>query len=170
MKMEVVPRTPPRAEPERRLVGFAVGDGAYAVGVPDVLVVLQPGAVTPHPHGTAAVVGMVEHRGRVVPLVDLRRLFGLEPSPPSRRAKWVVTARGDAWLGLVVDAVTGVFPVAAGDARPLPRLAGGARATVVKGALVHAGRFVLELDVAALAAVVLAPDGPEASLAPGGRP
>ena len=70
----------PRHDAERSLVGFSVGDVAYAIEISHVREIVAPLSLTVLPHMPPAVVGVANHRGEVVPVVDLRQRFGVAPS------------------------------------------------------------------------------------------
>lgn len=110
-------------DPRKNLVGFVVGPAQYAIGVTRVRQIINPLPVTPLPHMPHGVVGVAEHRGEIVPVVDLRRYYGL-PAQHDRRTKWVlITSDQDLTVGVVVDAVVGVFRASDDQMRPSPALA-----------------------------------------------
>ena len=82
-----------------------VADEHYALPVADVLEVAELGDVTPLPGAGAAVLGVRNLRGQVLPVVDLATVFELPPAHPERI---VIAERGDLRAGLAVDAIDGV--------------------------------------------------------------
>lgn len=94
---------------DKRLVGFFVGEVHYALEIDHVREIVNPGVTSALPRMPEAVVGVADHRGDVVPVVDARRHFGLPPAAPTRATKWILLGEGDGLLGLVVDRVTEVF-------------------------------------------------------------
>jgi len=114
-----------RHDPEKSLVGFIVGEVHYAVPISRVRELTNPRAVITVPHAPAAVAGVADYRGEVVPVVDLRVRFGLESIPATRRTKWIVVDLGDRFVALVVDAITDVFGTGGAELRPAPPLGGG---------------------------------------------
>src|SRR6478609_1725505 len=111
-----------RSDPDRSLVGFHVGEGYYAVDVPTVREIISPAHLVAVPHSAPIVRGVTDHRGHVVPVVDLRKRFGLGAGDVTRRTKWIVVDARGQWLGLVVDDVTEVFGVTSAHERRAPRL------------------------------------------------
>ena len=75
-----------RADRTKNLVGFLVGDVRYAVDILRVREIINPLGVVPLPHAPPVVVGVSDHRGQVVPVIDLRKRFGL-PSAEATRAR-----------------------------------------------------------------------------------
>src|SRR5690348_10190852 len=91
-----------------RLLEFTLDGHKYAVRLEAVERVLPMVEVTPLPHGPGAVMGVVNLQGRIVPVLDLKKRFGLEPGEPSLRSHLVV-ARTARWTVLLpVDSVAGL--------------------------------------------------------------
>jgi purine-binding chemotaxis protein CheW len=86
-------------------VRVRVADEHYALAVEDVLEVARLGDVTPVPGATAAVLGVRNLGGQVLPVVDLATVFELPSVHPERI---VIAERGGLRAGLAVDAVVGV--------------------------------------------------------------
>lgn len=148
-----------RSDPERSLVGFHVGEGYYAVEVPSVREIISPTGVVSVPHASSIVMGVTDHRGRVVPVVDLRRRFGLAPQPPTRRSKWIVVEANGPWLGLAVDDVTEVFGVTTAHERQAPKLGPDDVARGFAKVYAYENQLVMVLDLEVLARAVEAGHG-----------
>ncbi|MEO0325034.1 MAG: chemotaxis protein CheW [Myxococcota bacterium] len=147
-----------RYDRQKDLVGFVVGDVHYAVPIASVREIIQPLPLVTLPQAPAGVLGVADHRGEVVPVLDLRRRFGLPSQPPGRRAKWVVvTLRGQS-VGLFVDAVTDVYGASDNDDRPLPQLGPEQLLRGVASVVRFRDGLVFVLDVAAVAAPALEVD------------
>jgi chemotaxis signal transduction protein len=82
-----------------------VAEEHYALPVADVLEVAELGDVTPVPGAGAAVLGVGNLRGQVLPVVDLASLIGL---PAGQPARMVIAEHGGRRAGLAVDSVDGV--------------------------------------------------------------
>ena len=98
-----------RSEGDKHLVGFVVGDVQYALDIQHVREIVNPQATSAVPKMPPGVIGVADHRGDVVPIVDARRHFGLPRAPMTRASKWILLRAGDQPLGLLVDRVTEVF-------------------------------------------------------------
>lgn len=157
-----------RNDSGRSHVGFHVGDGYYAVEVPAVREIVSPTSLVPVPHASPIVLGVTDHRGHVVPIVDLRRRFGLPPVENTRRTKWIIVEAGGQWLGLVVDDVTEVFGVTPENERDAPRLGPDDVARGFTKVYVYEGQLVLVLDLEVLARAVESGGG--AVMPPSWRP
>lgn len=142
-----------RPDPHKSLVGFVVGNVAYAVPISSVREIINPVTLTDLPHAPRAVAGVADHRGEVVPVVDLRIHFGLPPSSDPRRAKWILIDQNRRIFGLAVDSVTDVFGTGGAELRPAPSLGGGEDARGIVGVTSHDGRLTFVLDVSRLEAL-----------------
>jgi purine-binding chemotaxis protein CheW len=136
-----------RPDPQKSLVGFAVGDVSYAVPIADVREIVNPLLLTELPHAPAAVVGVADHRGDVIPVVDLRIRFGLKPLADRQRAKWLLVHVEQRLIGLVVDRVLDVFGTSGAEIRPPPSLGGGEDARGILGVTTYDGALTFVLDV-----------------------
>jgi len=106
------------------LVVFRVGSEEYAVDVRRVREVVAPLPVRRMPRVPDFMEGVADLRGEVIPVVDVRRRFGLNAGTPTRKTKLMVVHMGGAPVGLVVDAVLEVLRVPRAAIRPAPALAG----------------------------------------------
>lgn len=138
---------PERSDPQKSLVGFVVGDVAYAVPIDHVREIVNPLPLTELPHAPPAIAGVADHRGEIVPVVELRVRFGLPALADSRRGKWIlidVTGRG---VALCVDRVTEVFGTAGADLKPPPALGGGDDVRGIAGVVSRPDGLTFILDV-----------------------
>jgi purine-binding chemotaxis protein CheW len=136
-----------RGDREKNLVGFAVADVHYAVEVIRVREIIRPLPVVSLPHAPPAIVGVADHRSEVVPVLDVRRRFGLPEAPVTRRTKWILVTLATRTVGLVVDAVSEVFGVGEGDRRPVPTVGSGDAARGIQSVYAHRGALVFVLDI-----------------------
>ena len=136
-----------RPDPQKSLVGFAVGDVSYAVPIGDVREIVNPLVLTELPHAPAAVVGVADHRGDVIAVVDLRVRFGLPPLGDRERGKWILVQVEGRLIGLVVDRVFDVFGTSGAEIRPPPTLGGGEDARGILGVTSYDGALTFVLDV-----------------------
>lgn len=136
-----------RPDPQKSLVGFAVGDVSYAVPIADVREIVNPLQLTELPHAPPAVVGVADHRGDVIPVVDLRVRFGLRPLADRQRSKWILVHVETRLIGLIVDRVLDVFGTSGAEIRPAPSLGGGEEARGILGVTSYDGMLTFVLDV-----------------------
>ena len=161
-----------RHDPTKNLVGFLVGDVAYAVRIEAVREIVNPLDVVELPRAPKAVIGVAAFRGEVVPVIDLRTRFALPPST-SRKNKWIVvdvTPRARVipheptpatnagrlpgrFVALVVDSVTEVFGTGGEAIKPAPSLGSGDDLRGIEGVATYENGLVFVLDVRAFNAL-----------------
>jgi purine-binding chemotaxis protein CheW len=167
-----------RHDPSKNLVGFVVGGVEYAVEIARVKEIANPLPVIALPHAPAAVVGVADYRGEVVPVVDLRVRFGLEAAEATRRTKWIVVDAAQRLVALIVDAVTDVFGTGGAELRPAPPLGGGEDLRGLAGVTQHGKQLIFVLDTARMRELTdplaargqIGPSARPPSLAGGGAP
>ena len=118
----------------QRIVVFSLDEGRYGLDLEATERVLPALEVTPLPRAPAIVLGVINLHGRIIPVVDVRRRFGLPERSLSPQDRFVVTRAGGRTLALVVDAVAGVSHLQPADVVSaesvlgrLPHVAGVAR-------------------------------------------
>lgn len=136
-----------RPDPQKSLVGFQVGDVSYAVSIAVVKEIINPVTVTGLPHAPPAIAGVADHRGEVVPIIDLRIRFGLPQMAPARKPKWILVEIDRHTVGLVVDRVTEVFGTGGSGLRPAPALGHGDDLRGILGVTTHDGALTFVLEV-----------------------
>jgi purine-binding chemotaxis protein CheW len=140
-----------RADEGIQLVGFRVGDGEYALDIMRVKEIINPVKVTPVPKAPPFIEGVIELRGAILPVVDMRRRFELPAAAPTRTTKIMIVALEIAEkrmvVGLVVDGVSEPLRIGRDQIKPAPQLVEG-EARYFSGVLHHDQRIfmVLEMD------------------------
>lgn len=136
-----------RANKERTWVGFEVGGVVYAVPIQHVREIIRPLPMQVLPHASETVIGVIDHRGDVVPIVDLRVRFRAKSSTQPSHTRWVIVNWQGRLTGLAVDRVTEVFSLNEAEARPVPDLGHGQDIHGITAAYSYAGRLVFTLDI-----------------------
>src|SRR5947207_14366443 len=96
---------------ERQLVVFQLGAELYGVEISRVHEIIRLQTVTKVPRAPSFVEGVINLRGKVIPVVDLRRRFGLPTADHTRASRIVVVELGDQVVGIIVDGVSEVLRV-----------------------------------------------------------
>jgi purine-binding chemotaxis protein CheW len=138
-----------RRDQYRSLVGFLVGEVAYAVPTASVREITTPSPVTPLPHLPRGVIGVFDHRGQVVPVIDLRTCFDVAPRALEGRSQWIIVEVDHHRIGLCVNRVSGVFEVGFGGLKPVPELGKSVDPRTLVGVASQDNRLTFVLDVAA---------------------
>jgi purine-binding chemotaxis protein CheW len=130
---------------------FRVSGRECAVDVLRIAEVLRPVPVVPLPAAPAFVEGLIELRGRFLPLIDLRKRFTAEPPADRERGKYIVAPLHGTSVALVVDDVSGVERIPADLIQPPPNLAAGRVVpTYVSGVVRWNDRVLMVLDLDAI--------------------
>jgi purine-binding chemotaxis protein CheW len=132
----------------QQLVTFRLGDDHFAVDILEVERVLRFTAPAAVPKLPAWIDGVIEHGGRVVPVIDLRTRFGMPRIAPRAEHRILVLTIGDEWLGVTVDSVHEVLSAAPNEIAPPPPFFRGLNAEYLKGLVRRDGLLLIFLDVA----------------------
>jgi purine-binding chemotaxis protein CheW len=128
-------------------VGLEVGGISYALNILSVREIIRPLPMQSLPHAADTVIGVFDHRGDVVPIVDLRVRFSTGQRTDLAHTRWVIASRGARLVALVVDRVTEVFTLSEADARQVPDLGPGGERRGITAAYSYSGRLVFALDI-----------------------
>lgn len=111
-----------------QLAGFVVGEGTYGIDIMRIKEVLQsrPYPIRKVPHAPAIIEGVIELRGVVIPVIDLRKRFSVEIDHElDRFNKLIIVSVRGRIVGLKVDKVIGELRVPSASVRPAPSMLSG---------------------------------------------
>lgn len=148
---------------EAQYLSFLLGPERFAIEILRVQEIRALTATTPIPNAPSHIRGVINLRGTIVPVVDLRRRFGLATDADSRFAIILVVSIRGRVIGLIADAVPKVLTVADDEIAPPPELGQRVDLSFVSGVLYRAQELVLILDLENLLATEF--DSAEAPLA-----
>lgn len=136
------------AVPSLELVVFRLGAENYGLRLHEVREIIMVGQITPVPRAPQFVDGVLNLRGEVMPVVDLRTRFGLPRVEATSISRILITSIGGVYTGLVVDSVEEVRPVDLHRFGPPPTVtAVGANRYIEKVARLESSMiFLLELQ------------------------
>jgi purine-binding chemotaxis protein CheW len=136
-------------EPARHtLVVFELDGREFALPIQDIAEILQMVLVTPVPEVPPWVAGVVNLRGRVIPIVDLRTRLGIPTRRPELNTPILIAEQGTRKLGLIADAVRDVVSLEDAALEPPPELGTGDASEDAVAALAQAGeRLIVVLDL-----------------------
>ena len=89
----------------RELIAFRIGDQEFCVNIMIVREIRGWTKATPMPHSPGYMMGVINLRGAVLPIIDLSRRLGMKPAEPTARHVIIVVQVKDKMVGLLVDAV-----------------------------------------------------------------
>jgi purine-binding chemotaxis protein CheW len=125
---------------------FSVGEATYALPASTVAQMESFTSATPVPGAPSHVAGLVQIRGAVVPVVDLRVRFGLPPAERGLDARVVVVQRGDRRVALLADSAREVARIDPAAFAPPPESVTAQSAGFVEAVAQLGARLVLLID------------------------
>jgi len=131
----------------RELIAFNIGEQQFSLCTAAVREIRGWTPATPLPHAPPFVLGVVNLRGVVLPIVDLAVRLGFPPSQPTARHAIIVVEFGDQVAGLLVDGVSDIFTADDAQIQPTPEIAAGTAKLYLRGVIALDGRLVAVLDV-----------------------
>lgn len=130
---------------------FTMGEEEYGLDILKVQEIIGIMPITRIPRTPGFVRGVINLRGKVIPVIDLRTRFGLEAPEDTDRTCIVVVqvtrASGRTVMGIVVDAVSEVIDVVDGEVEPTPEFGEGVETEFILGIAKFADRVVMLLDI-----------------------
>ncbi len=142
--LEAAPTPAERLE----LLVFRLAGERYGIEMARVLEVLPLRDLVPVPGTPAFVLGVVNHRGRILPVLELRRLFDLAGQEVAEGSRVVAVEAGGMTFGVFAEAVIGTVTVGANEVAPPPVILTADRQAFLRGVT---GEMVAMLDLEALA-------------------
>jgi purine-binding chemotaxis protein CheW len=147
-----------------QVLTFTLGEETYGVDILRVQEIRGWSPVTRIPQTPAHVLGVLNLRGSIVPIVDLRMRFNLERAEYTPLTVIIVlsveSSAGRRDFGLVVDGVSDVIDVNAGDVKPAPEMGKHVSTEFIEGLAAVSGRMVMLLDIDQLIGGDIAGVGP----------
>jgi purine-binding chemotaxis protein CheW len=132
---------------EQQLVVFQLGSELYGVEISRVHEIIRLQTVTRVPRAPAFVEGVINLRGKVIPVVDMRRRFGMPIAEHTRASRIVVVEIGDQVVGVVVDSVSEVLRVSTATVEPPSPVVAGIDSEYLNGIAKLPERLVILLDL-----------------------
>ena len=130
-----------------KLVTFQLGVDLFAADVFSVERVLRYTPPNSVPDVPVWIQGVLEHGGKVIPVVDMRRRIELADADITPETRTLVFSTADGWVGAIVDAVHEVANVPAASIAPPPKMFKGLASEFVRGIAKVRDQLVVVLDV-----------------------
>jgi len=140
------------AEATEHLVSFFLGDEEYGVDVRLVQEIIRVTEVTQVPRAPEFVKGVINLRGRIIPVVDLKRKLGLGDVAVSRLSRIVVVKLKDRLIGLLVDAASQVLKVPVSSIEAAPEEIVDIDLSSIRGVAKLEKRLIILIDLARILA------------------
>ena len=126
---------------------FALGQEEYGVEILKIQEIKGFSAITPLPNAPAYIRGVLNLRGTIVPIVDLRKKFGMPEEAYTKFTVIVVVQVQGKIMGFIVDGVSDVLTVTGADIQPTPDLHGQVDTSFLNGLAKAGEKLVILLDI-----------------------
>lgn len=134
----------------RELIAFRIGDQEFCVNIMSVREIRGWTPVTPMPHAPRYVLGIINLRGAVLPIIDLSLRLGMKPAEPTVRHVIIVAQVGAKIVGLLVDAVSDILTVTDEKVQATPDIANELEKNYARGILAIEGRMICMIELESL--------------------
>ena len=130
-----------------QFVGFQIDDQQYAFRIEQIQEIVILDQVTQTPQVPDYVEGVSNLRGAIIPIINLRRLLGLDPKLPDGETRTIVVNVGERTMGCTVDMVSQVIRIPVERIQPAPETVTADGANYVSGFAKLDDRLVVLLDI-----------------------
>ena len=132
---------------DHQLVIFELSQEHYGVDISAVEAIIKMQPITVVPHTPHFVEGVTNLRGAVLPVIDLRKRFGLAQDSISKNSRIVVIVLGKTKVGMIVDGVSEVLQVPEDAIEPTPPMITSVDTTFITGIAKIDNRLVILLEL-----------------------
>ena len=130
-----------------QFVGFQIAGQEYAFRIEQIQEIVILDQVTKTPQVPEYVEGVSNLRGSIIPIINLRQLFGLEPKPTDSETRTIVVNIGQRTMGCTVDMVSQVLRIPQDSIQPAPETVTADGAHYISGFAKLEGRLMILLDI-----------------------
>jgi len=130
-----------------QLVSFIIENEEFGIDILNVQEIIRPVTITRVPNAPSYVEGVINLRGRIVPVIDLRKRFGLPARPTDHQTRIVVVELEGKVMGFMMDAVKEVIRVSRSVIEPPPDLTIGIDTHYISGVAKLEDRLLILLEL-----------------------
>lgn len=130
-----------------QLVTFSIGEEEFGVDILKVQEIIRIMEITKVPRAPRFVEGVINLRGKVIPIIDLRRRFGLDNKSHDKHTRIIVIEINNMIVGFVVDSVSEVLRIPTDTVEPPPPVAAGVESEYISGVGKLQDRLLILLDL-----------------------
>jgi purine-binding chemotaxis protein CheW len=130
-----------------QVVTFALGSEEYGVDIAQVQEINRMVTITHVPRAPQFMEGVINLRGQLIPIIDLRTRFGMQRSERTKNTRIVVTEIGTKRIGMVVDSVSEVLRIPVEQIEDAPDLVAGIDTEYIRGVGKMGDRLIIMLDL-----------------------
>ncbi|MHB1126221.1 MAG: chemotaxis protein CheW [Bacillota bacterium] len=132
---------------EEQLVVFQLVGETYGIDIANVHEIIRMKNITVVPRTPRFVEGVINLRGRIIPVIDLRKRFGIPPGEKTQNTRIMVVEVGDVTVGMIVDSVLEVLRLPVAEIEPPPPMVGGVDVAYLRGVGKVASNLIILLNL-----------------------
>jgi purine-binding chemotaxis protein CheW len=136
-----------------QVVSFKLGSEEYGVDIAQVQEINRMVAVTHVPRAPQFMEGVINLRGQLIPIIDLRTRFGMPRAEHTKNTRIVVTEIGAKRVGMVVDSVSEVLRLPVDQVEPAPEMITSVDTEYIRGVGKIEDRLIILLDLGRIISV-----------------
>ncbi|HLZ49509.1 MAG TPA: chemotaxis protein CheW [Candidatus Acidoferrum sp.] len=137
-------------EKELQIVGFRIGNETYGVRIGAVREIVRVPEITAVPSAPDTVEGVINLRGKIIPVMDLRKRFGHTEIRPDKKNRILVVELENKLLGLIVNSASEVLKISPSDIEAPGSVFADGESGYVTGVGKLSGRLIILLDISKL--------------------
>jgi purine-binding chemotaxis protein CheW len=130
-----------------QLVTFTLGNEEYAVNILNVQEINRITEITRVPNSPDYVEGVINLRGKVIPVINLRKKFHFEDRPTDDTSRIIIMEIQGITNGLIVDSVSEVLRIPASSVEPAPPMSAELQSQFIKGIAKLENRLIILIDL-----------------------
>ncbi|TWF53331.1 chemotaxis protein CheW [Neorhizobium alkalisoli] len=134
----------------KELIAFRIGDQEFSVNIMSVREIRGWTQAMPMPHAPPYVIGMINLRGAVLPIVDLSLRLGMKKAEPTDRHVIIVAQFKNRIVGLLVEAVSDILTITDDNIQPVPEISSDLERQYARGILAIDKRMICMIELDAL--------------------
>jgi purine-binding chemotaxis protein CheW len=132
---------------EKKVIVFQLKDEEFAVSVQQIGSIERIQSITRVPNTASFVKGVINLRGVVTPIIDLRSRLGIEETAYSESTRIIIVYLEDMEVGLIVDAANDVIDISTDVIEPAPEVIGIVNQDYIEGVAKLENRLLILLDL-----------------------
>jgi purine-binding chemotaxis protein CheW len=137
-------------EKDLQVVGFRIGNETFGVRIGSVREIVRVPEITAVPSAPETVEGVINLRGKIIPVMDLRKRFGQSDVQADKKNRILVVELDNKLVGLIVNAASEVLKIAPSEIEAPGNLFAEGESSYVTGVGKLKGRLIILLDIAKL--------------------
>jgi len=137
-------------EKELQVVGFRIGEETFGVRIGSVREIVRVPEITAVPNASETIEGVINLRGKIIPVMDLRKRFGRVEIQPDKKNRILVVEMDSKLVGLIVNSASEVLKIPPSEIESPSSVFADGESSYVTGVGKLNGRLIILLDLSKL--------------------